>query len=132
MLVGDSLEVHGPQCHSNEDEKRIIGNVVSDACALPEPERDVSLATRLCGSRDDLATRIEEPPWIKPRRVVTIGHRIMVAFPKIRKANRSFWDEHSLVPVVLCRAMWDRKRERRSPSENLFDNRLYIRKARDV
>jgi len=106
--------------------------MVSDACALPEPEHDASLAPRLCRSRDNLATKIEEVSWIEPRRVVTIGRRIMVAFPRIRKANRSFWDEHSVVPVVLCRAMWDRKWERRSPSENVFDNRLYIWKARDV
>jgi len=78
--------------------------MVSDAYALPEPEHDVSLAPRHCRSRDDLATRIEEPPWIEPRRVVTIGRRIMVALPKIQKTNRSFQDEHSVVPVVLCRA----------------------------
>ena len=78
--VPDSLKVHSPQCHSNEDEKRIVGNMISDACALPEPERDVSLTAHLCRSRDNLAGRIEEPPWIEPRRVVTIGRRIMVAF----------------------------------------------------
>jgi hypothetical protein len=58
---------------ANEDEKRIVGNMVSDACALPEPERDVSLTARLCRSRDDLDGRIEEPTWIEPCRVV--NHR---------------------------------------------------------
>jgi hypothetical protein len=89
----------------------------SDACALPEAERDVSLIARLCRSGDNLAARIEEPTWSKARRVATLGRGITVALPEIRKAYRFFRDGYSVIPVVLCRAMWDRKRGRRSPLE---------------
>ena len=129
LIITDLLEIESPQRHGHEDEKRIVGDVVSDARAFPKPVRDVSLSPRLCRSGCNLAVRIEEPPRIKPRSVVTIDRRVMVTLPKIRNACCPLWDEHSIVPIVLRRAMRNRKWERRSPSENFFDRRLYIREA---
>src|SRR6266702_8734939 len=101
--------------------------------APPETIRAVSFLARPRRTRDNPATRVQEPLGSEHCGVVVIGRRvIVVTIPEIRKAQRSLGDEHPIVPVIFRRGVWESERKDRAPSKELFDYCLYVRKARSV
>ena len=121
VLLTNPFKGRCPQRRSYVDEQRLVGEVFPHASATPETKRAVPVLARLRRTRNNLAVCVQEPLGSELRSVVAIGGRVMVAMSEIRKAQRSLWDEHPLVPIVFRRSVWKIECKDRAPSKDFFD-----------
>jgi hypothetical protein len=132
ILITSPFESHCPECRGNVDEERLVGDVFPYASASPKAVCAMPFFARFRGTGGDLAMRIKEPLGSEAGGIVAIRSRVVVTLPEIREAQSSLGDEHPIVPVILGRGVWEGKGESRAPSEDFFNQGLYVRKARSI
>src|SRR6266403_2539652 len=72
------------------------------------------------------------PFWSEFIRIVTEYGFIVVALPYVPYARRTLWNEHALIPVILCCLVRYSVLDGGSPAQHFFDDGAHVRKLWSV